>query len=170
MQLSCRARRVGGEGGEGATVLINQGLFPLQQLENTRFFLHKYPFYLRFPNILKIRRETRSTVTCPHSRNYHFSRHVFCLLHAKMHSWASASRKLTPASAIPASRILVRYRTLTWTCSIDMDMQHGHGHALWTCTCSMGIDTQHSIDNAACIWTMDMHGCQNAGMPIKSSA
>ncbi len=45
---------------------------------------------------------------------------------------------------------------------IDMDMQHGHGHALWTWTCSMGMDTQHSFDNVACIWTMDMHGCRNA--------
>jgi hypothetical protein len=26
----------------------------------------------------------------------------------------------------------------------------------------MGMDTQHSFDNAACIWTMDMHGCRNA--------
>jgi hypothetical protein len=43
-----------------------------------------------------------------------------------------------------------------------MDMQHGHGHALWTGTCSMGMDTQHSFDNAACIWTMDMHGCRSA--------
>jgi hypothetical protein len=33
----------------------------------------------------------------------------------------------------------------------------------------MGMDTQHSFDNAACIWTLDMHGCWNAGMPIKSS-
>ncbi len=46
-------------------------------------------------------------------------------------------------------------------------MQHEHGHALWTWTCSMGMDTQHSFDNAACIRTMDMHGCRNAGMPIK---
>jgi hypothetical protein len=32
---------------------------------------------------------------------------------------------------------------------MDIDMQHG-------------MDTQHSFDNAACIWPMDMHGCWNA--------
>jgi hypothetical protein len=47
-------------------------------------------------------------------------------------------------------------------------MQHGHGHALWTWTCSMGMDTQHSFDNAACIWTTDMHGCQNADKKVQS--
>jgi hypothetical protein len=52
---------------------------------------------------------------------------------------------------------------------IDMDMQHGHGHALWTWTCSMGMDTQHNFDNAACICTMDMHGCRNADKKKKSS-
>jgi hypothetical protein len=33
---------------------------------------------------------------------------------------------------------------------MDMDTQHGFGHAAWT-------------------WTVDMHGCMDAGMPIKSS-
>ncbi len=44
------------------------------------------------------------------------------------------------------------HTALTWTCNMDMDMdmQHGFGHAAW-------------------IWTRDMHGCRNAGMPIKSS-
>ncbi len=59
---------------------------------------------------------------------------------------------------------MVRYSDISvyMYMDIDMDMQHGHGHALWTWTCSMGMDTQHSFDNAVCIWTMDMHGCWNA--------
>jgi hypothetical protein len=32
---------------------------------------------------------------------------------------------------------------------MDMDTQHGFGHEAWT-------------------WTVDMHGCMDAGMPIKS--
>jgi hypothetical protein len=40
-----------------------------------------------------------------------------------------------------------------------MDMDMHYGYALWTCC--MGMDTQHSFDNAACIWTMDMHGCRD---------
>jgi hypothetical protein len=39
---------------------------------------------------------------------------------------------------------------------MDMDMQHGHGHAA-------------RIWSAAWTWTVDMHGCMDAGMPIESS-
>jgi hypothetical protein len=42
---------------------------------------------------------------------------------------------------------------------MDMDMQHGHGR---TWTRSTDMDTQHGFGHAAWIWTMDMHGCQNA--------
>jgi hypothetical protein len=48
-------------------------------------------------------------------------------------------------------------------------MQYGHGHAAWTWTRNTDLVMQHGLVNAAWIWTMDMQGCQNAGMPIKSS-
>jgi hypothetical protein len=34
----------------------------------------------------------------------------------------------------------------------------------------MGMDMQCGYEHAAWIWTMDMHGCRNTEIPIKSSA
>ncbi len=31
----------------------------------------------------------------------------------------------------------------------------------------MNMDTQHGFSQVAWTWTVDMHGCMDAGMPIK---
>jgi hypothetical protein len=50
-----------------------------------------------------------------------------------------------------------------WTCS--MDMQHGHVLVAWTRTRSTDLLMRHGPGQGHA-W---MHGCRNAGLPIKSS-
>jgi hypothetical protein len=73
---------------------------------------------------------------------------------SRHHSWASASRKLTPASAfrhsgIPASRILVRYRTKKLPDCVSLVRYR---------TCSGIVSSVHSNTGLIGCWTVQHSG------------
>jgi hypothetical protein len=97
--------------------------------------------------------------------------HLFLLSVGRYHSWASALRKLMPASTFrhrhsgihnfsPVPYPKSRQGHAAWAriYSMDTDLYHGHGHAEWTLTwtCSIEMDIQHGHGHAAWTWTRSL--------------